>query len=309
MIRKLMAIAGVLLLVAAAPVGARSQTDTPANCWWVQSSQPGAAYAELWCRGPEGRAFKTDRRRDQGRDDFTHGCPAGMKYDGMRCVPNEAGLSRPAPAPAPAAAPVTAARPAPASPARGAVRGSLPGVDWRSRKVGRISVRMDNVDDIGLVFVLPASGGRGDLISAEWSASAPGSAHGALSGFGPGRNYVLVLVHNKAFPFGQGKWGMSIGLAGDGRSLWSRSTMQRGGGVGVQYWTAFAVDRTRDGSLTVRPASDGDLTALQPFVDRVDALLVSQAGTETSVLGGMAGALLDGALRETGRGMVRSLSQ
>lgn len=287
------------------PADLKAQT-TPANCWWVQSSQPGADYAELWCRRPDGRAFKTDQRRDQGRDDFTHGCPTGMKYDGMRCVPETAGVARPA-------APQAVAPPAPEPrPVRRAVRGSLPGGDWRATgRVSNLSVRMDRVDDIALALVVPTNDGGASpsVVAAEWRSNTPGSAHGPLTGFGPGRNYVVVLIHNKAFPFGEGRWGLSVSLSADGRTVWSQSSEQRGGTVGIQYWTAFVVDRDRSGGLTVRPARAGDLADLQPLIDRIDQRLVTQAGTETSVLGGMAGALVEGLLYEGGRSVVRGVTR
>ncbi len=149
-----------------------------------------------------------------------------------------------------------------------------------------LTMRLSNIDDLGLVIVLGADGSYAVAGEAQWNVlNQGGAADVPLDGrFSEGRNTVLFVLHNKAWALGStSKWAFNAALVADGSTLWHDAYLRQNVGPGIQYWTAFSVWRRRGGTLDIDKATVAQLRDLQPRMSELNATLIRDYGTEQSV--------------------------
>lgn len=153
--------------------------------------------------------------------------------------------------------------------------------------VRSLTMNLSNIDDLGLVMVIPPSGKAVMAAGTEWStANQGGSAKADIaSHLATGRNTVVFVLHNKHWIFGVSNWAFNASLSGDGRVLWQDSRPKRKGGVGIQYWKAFTAIRHKDGSIAVEAASPEVIRELEPRIAALNGELIRNHGTEQSAYG------------------------
>ncbi|NWH07915.1 MAG: hypothetical protein HXY22_04580 [Alphaproteobacteria bacterium] len=156
-------------------------------------------------------------------------------------------------------------------------------------------VQMSGIDDIGLAGVASERRSFRILGGAEWSAQNQNASAriDLTSQLDPGRNVLVLLLHDKRFVFG-GKWAYRFALKADGETIWSDRNAGSTRGAGIRYWAAFEITRDASGRLSVSTASSATLAGLNPTIDDLNARLIANFGEETSVMGALAGALVEG---------------
>lgn len=150
-----------------------------------------------------------------------------------------------------------------------------------------VSVKLNNIDDLGIVFVQNSDGNIKQVSLAEWSArflsGSPGSAKESLNKhLKPGQNLVFFILHNKSFNYGSGKWTYDFSLIGDGTVLFHKANGKNGGSVGIQDWVAFSVESRTDGTFLIGQASEYQVSKISPKVANINADLIKNHGHESS---------------------------
>ena len=147
-----------------------------------------------------------------------------------------------------------------------------------------VSVKLRNIDDLGLVIVRNPEGVYIHAKEVNWSVT-NGAGAGEVSlnkNLELGTNLVILVLHNKTLTFGAGKWSFDFSLLGDGATLWHEAKKQSGGDSGIKYWMAFSVEKRTDGMLTVKKASQNQLVKLEPDMVDLNKYLVKNKGHENS---------------------------
>ncbi len=142
-----------------------------------------------------------------------------------------------------------------------------------------ISLRLNNLDDVGAaILVLPD--GKQELIAAgEWS-GAGGAGYGEADftdKLKVGPNTLVVFIYNKAFSFWVGKWTFDFQLFGDADDpIWAASGGARENNVGIRYWRAFTIIKSPKGELTVKSMAERDIMVLRPVVEKLHLRLLRE---------------------------------
>lgn len=148
----------------------------------------------------------------------------------------------------------------------------------------RISGRMSNVDDVGLVVIW---NGRGveTALQCAWSS---GGDHGSESGdlqahLTAGDNYIIFILYNKVYEemffFKGGKWSYSFALEKNDRTLWTSSDHVKNNSRGVKYSKAHKATVSQSGYVTISDDIDSAaMTTIREIVRLAESALNSSSG-------------------------------
>lgn len=163
----------------------------------------------------------------------------------------------------------------------------------------KITVSINNADDIAQFFVFDSKEKLHSIAWAEWNSQrGAGSSIGdATKAMLPGRNALVFFIHNKQFSFGAGKWSFNATVLGDGKPVWAASGGTPGGDVGIQFWKAIFVDKAANGTLSIVAPSSKKMEDAIPLMKTVNAQLIRDHGTENSAASVVAGGLIDSMIR------------
>jgi hypothetical protein len=163
-----------------------------------------------------------------------------------------------------------------------------------------LSLRLQNLDDVGAaLLVLPD--GKHELIAAgEWSgAEGAGSSEAEFTDkLKVGPNTLVFFIYNKSFSFWVGKWTFDFQLYGDADSpIWTASGGAREENVGIRYWRAFTIIKDAKGLLTIKSMASNDLAVLEPVVESLHRRLLMEipsadGAVMTAIASAFAGAMI-----------------
>ena len=163
-----------------------------------------------------------------------------------------------------------------------------------------IIATMDDVDDIGLLFLWSGNPQIEKIGYCEWQGKGIGGDPGSTTvrvdqKLNKGTNYLVFVLYNQIFsgPFGGGKWSYDFKLKKNTESVWRKSDLVREKNAEIKYWKVFKLDVAADGAVAISEEIPKEsMDVLKKFMTELENALVEKAPRKTVTVGSVIGEVL-----------------